>query len=136
MPPMRCVEIKSEEQQALLSLHRARDFVVRQRTHLINMLCSLSAEVGVTFASGVARAIELAQGIVEGDRTELPELAQDVLRGLSRQWSTYTIGFSGMRSRCAVRLGAALAVNFRCWTNHCVGCGRNHWIGPPVPKRS
>lgn len=136
MPPMRCVEIKSEEQQALLSLHRARDFVARQRTQLINKLRSLAAEVGVTIARGVARAIDLAQGFIEGHQTELPKLAQDVLRGLSGQWSTYTIGFSGMRSRCAVRLGAALAVNSRCWISHCVGYGRNHRIGPPVPKRS
>lgn len=42
-PTMRFVEIKSEEQQALLSLHRARDFVVRQGTQLINMVFSLAA---------------------------------------------------------------------------------------------
>ncbi len=37
---MRFVEIKSEDQQAFLSLHLARHFVVRQRTQLINMLRS------------------------------------------------------------------------------------------------
>ncbi|WP_326491279.1 IS110 family transposase, partial [Rhodovulum sulfidophilum] len=57
-PTMRFVEIKSEDQQALLSLHRARDFVVRQRTQLINMLRSLAAEFGITIARGVARAID------------------------------------------------------------------------------
>lgn len=84
-PTMRFVEIKSEEQQALLSLHRARDFVVRQRTQLINMLRSLAAEFGIAIARGVARAIDFAKGIIEGDHPELPELAQDVLRVLSRQ---------------------------------------------------
>lgn len=84
-PTMRFVEIKSEEQQALLSLHRARDFVVRQRTQLINMLRSLAAEFGVTIARGVARAIDFAKGIIEDSHADLPELAQDVLRVLSRQ---------------------------------------------------
>lgn len=84
-PTMRFVEIKSEEQQALLSLHRARDFVVRQRTQLINMPRSLATEFGITIARGVARAIDFAKGIIEGSHSELPELAQDVLRVLSRQ---------------------------------------------------
>ena len=84
-PTMRFVEIKSEDQQALLSLHRARDFVVRQRTQLINMLRSLAAEFGITIARGVARAIAFAKTVIDGKQTELPELAQDVLRVLSRQ---------------------------------------------------
>ena len=63
-PTMRFVEIKSEEQQALLSLHRARDFIVRQRTQLINMVRSLAAEFGITIARGVARAIEFARSII------------------------------------------------------------------------
>jgi transposase len=82
---MRFVEIKSEDQQALLSLHRARDFVVRQRTQLINMLRSLAAEFGITIARGVARAIAFAKTVIDGKQPELPELAQDVLRVLSRQ---------------------------------------------------
>ena len=84
-PTMRFVEIKSEDQQALLSLHRARDFVVRQRTQLINMLRSLAAEFGIVIARGVVRAIDFAKGIIEGKQSGLPELAQDVLRVLSRQ---------------------------------------------------
>ena len=62
-PTMRFVEIKSEDQQALLSLHRARDFVVRQRTQLINMLRSLAAEFGIAIARGLAWAIDFAKGL-------------------------------------------------------------------------
>jgi transposase len=36
-PTMRFVEMKSEDQQALLSLHRAIYFAVRQRTLLLNI---------------------------------------------------------------------------------------------------
>ena len=42
-PTMRFVAIKTVEQQALLSLHRARDLLVRQRTQLINGLRGLNA---------------------------------------------------------------------------------------------
>lgn len=37
-PSMRFVPVKSEEQQAVLMLHRARDLLVRQRTMLVNAL--------------------------------------------------------------------------------------------------
>ena len=40
-PTMRFVAIKTEEQQGVLFLHRARDMVVRQRTQLSNMLRGL-----------------------------------------------------------------------------------------------
>src|SRR6202167_577235 len=36
-PTMRFVAIKSVDQQAALSLHRARDLLVRQRTQLVNL---------------------------------------------------------------------------------------------------
>ncbi|WP_114963191.1 IS110 family RNA-guided transposase [Tritonibacter mobilis] len=84
-PTMRFVEIKSQEQQALLSLHRARDFMVRQRSQLINMLRSLVAEFGITIARSVARAIDFVKGVIEGPSDDLPELSWDVLRILSRQ---------------------------------------------------
>lgn len=84
-PTMRFVEVKSEGQQALLSLHRGRDFLVRQRTQMINMIRSLAAEFGVTIARGVARALAFAKGLIDGADTALPEVATDVLRVLSRQ---------------------------------------------------
>ncbi len=63
-PTMRFVEIKSVEQQAALSLHRARDLIVRLRTRLINMLRSLYAEIGISIAPGLAR------------RSAMPKLAR------------------------------------------------------------
>ena len=37
-PTMRLVEIKSEDQQAVLAIHRAQDLVVRQRTQVVNFI--------------------------------------------------------------------------------------------------
>jgi transposase len=49
---MRFVPIKSEAQQAMLVLHRARDLLVRQRTSLVNALRGHLAEFGVVLPKG------------------------------------------------------------------------------------
>ena len=51
-PSMRFVPIKSEEQQAMLLIHRARDLLVRQRTSLINALRVHLAEFGGVVPKG------------------------------------------------------------------------------------
>ncbi len=45
-PTMSFVPIKSREQQAALSMHRARDLLVKQRTQSVNMMRGLLAELG------------------------------------------------------------------------------------------
>jgi transposase len=51
-PSMRFVAIKTEEQQALAGLHRARDLLMKQRTMLKNQLRGLMGEFGVVAAKG------------------------------------------------------------------------------------
>ena len=51
-PTMRFVAVKSCEQQAALSIHRARDLLVKQRTQLINMMRGLLAEFGIDIPVG------------------------------------------------------------------------------------
>ena len=82
-PTMRFVEVKSPEQQAILSLHRARDLTVRQRTQTINMLRCLLAEFGIVFAQGVGHAVRFARRAMEGQTPDLPAVAQDVVADLS-----------------------------------------------------
>ncbi len=84
-PTMRFVAPKSEEQQAVLFLHRARDLIVRQRTQLSNMLRSLFAEFGVIIPQGTGAAVKYATGVLEGEKPALPQIAIDVLRQLSHQ---------------------------------------------------
>ena len=60
-PTMRFVEVKSCEQQAILSLHRTRDLIVRQRTQTINMLRGLLAEFGIVLPKGVGYAVRFAR---------------------------------------------------------------------------
>lgn len=81
-PTMRFVAIKTEKQQGVLFLHRARDLVVRQRTQLSNMLRGLLGEFGIVIAQGGGRAVEFAKAVLDGDRPSIPEVAIDVLTNL------------------------------------------------------
>jgi transposase len=81
-PTMRFVAIKTVEQQSLLSVHRARSLVVRQRTQLINGLRGMVAEFGVYIARGLARIIDFAGNILAGEVLDLPHIANEVIHNL------------------------------------------------------
>ena len=67
-PSMRFVPIKSEEQQAVLVMHRSRDLLVRQRTQLINALRGHLAEFGLIEAQGPSHIRRLLESM-RADRT-------------------------------------------------------------------
>ena len=84
-PTMRFVPIKSEEQQSVLMLHRARELLVRQRTMLINAVRGHLAEYGIIAPQGRAGMDELLE-LVEGEEGgSLPELARSLLVLLAGQ---------------------------------------------------
>ena len=61
-PSMRFVPIKTEEQQAALVVHRARDLLIRQRTQLTNALRAHLAERGIVAEKGregLAKLVEI-----------------------------------------------------------------------------
>jgi transposase len=85
-PTMRFVPVKSREQQAILSLHRTRALLVKQRTQLVNMMRGQLAEFGINIPQGLERALMLARQIVEGKEVpDLPGHAVKMLAILSRQ---------------------------------------------------
>ena len=84
-PTMRFVAIKTEEQQSVLFLHRARDLIVRQRTQISNMLRGLLAEFGIVIAQGIGSAVKFAKDVLDNDRPDIPEVAVDALTNLSNQ---------------------------------------------------
>jgi len=84
-PTMRFVPVKSSEQQAALSIHRARDLLVKQRTQLINMIRGLLAEFGVDIPKGLERALLMARQIVDGKAPEVPFEAAKIVATLSQQ---------------------------------------------------
>jgi len=84
-PTMRFVAVKSCEQQAALSIHRARDLLVKQRTQLINMMRGLLAEFGIDIPVGLERALLMARQIVAGEAPDVPAEAIKILTVLSQQ---------------------------------------------------
>src|ERR1700709_1895813 len=78
-PTMRFVPVKSPEQQPALSMHRARDLLVKQRTQLANMTRGLLAEFGVDIPKGLERALLMARQIVDGKAPEVPLEAANIV---------------------------------------------------------
>ena len=84
-PSMRFVPIKSEAQQAMLLIHRARDLLVRQRTSLINALRAHLAEFGVVMPKGAQHGRRLVTMLLTGETFGMPDSAVPVLLGLARR---------------------------------------------------
>lgn len=66
-PTMRFVDLKSEEQLDIQSLHRVRSRLVAQRTTLINQIRAILLERGLIFAAG-RRKLEVALDVLPGDQ--------------------------------------------------------------------
>ena len=86
-PSMRFVAIKSPEQQAVLTLHRSRDLLIRQRTQLVNMIRGQLAEFGIVIAKGVSHALSFVDRLLDGEVVEIPPLAAKVILLLAGQLS-------------------------------------------------
>jgi len=78
-PDMRFVPVKSEEQQAALMLHTARQLMVERRTALVNSLRGQLAEFGIVAPKGVAHARALIRLVREPDNTEFSALPPEAL---------------------------------------------------------
>lgn len=84
-PTMRFVAVKSCEQQAALSLHRARDLLVKQRTQVVNLIRGVLGEFGIDIPVGLERALIMTRALVEGKDLGIPDGAAQVVRTLSQQ---------------------------------------------------
>ena len=84
-PTMRFVPIKSREQQAALSMHRARNLLVKQRTQSVNMMRGLLAEFGINIPEGLERALTMAREVLEGQAPDVPAAAVKIIFALSQQ---------------------------------------------------
>ena len=84
-PNMRFVAIKSEEQQAVLTVHRARALAVANRTAQVNQIRGLLGEFGLVVPRGIGRLRRELPGILEDAENGVPALAREVLAGLLEQ---------------------------------------------------
>ena len=83
-PGVRMVAVKSEEQQAVLALHRMREQLIKFRTAQINGLRGLLAEYGEVMPKGRAGLKRDLPGALEQVSERLPAMAVDSLRD---QWA-------------------------------------------------
>jgi transposase len=78
-PHMRFVPIKSEEQQAVLALHRSRSALVKARTALINQIRGLLTEYGIVLAVGTRQVRMGVPALLEDGERNLPPLFRQLL---------------------------------------------------------
>jgi transposase len=71
-PNMRFVPIKNGEQQAVLSLHRARQGFVKARTAQANQIRGLLAEYGIVIPQGIGHIAKRLPEILEDGENDLP----------------------------------------------------------------
>ena len=83
-PSVRAVAVKSEEQQAVLALHRMREQLIKFRTAQINGLRGLLTEYGEVMPKGRAGLKRDIPGVLERVSERLPAMAVDSLRD---QWA-------------------------------------------------
>jgi len=81
-PSMRFVPIKSAQTQALLMTHKAREFLVRQQTQIVNTMRAHLGEFGIVVPKGIHNVERL---MVACDRADLPAPARKPLNLLADQ---------------------------------------------------
>jgi transposase len=78
-PQMRFVPIKTVEQQAVLTVHRARELLVSERTAVANQIRGLLLEYGVAIAPGIQRLRRELPAVLGVEDETLPTLARTVV---------------------------------------------------------
>ena len=81
-PNMRFVPTKNGEQQAVLSLHRARQGFVKARTAQANQIRGLLAEYGIVIPQGIGHIAKRLPEILEDGENDLPGVFRQLLQRL------------------------------------------------------
>lgn len=79
-PGMRFVAVKTEDQQAMLAMHRIRQQLVRIRVMQVNQLRGLLYEFGVVLPQGRRASIDAAKAALASLADELPAMLLDSLQ--------------------------------------------------------
>ncbi len=93
-PNMHFVPVKSEEQQSIVALHRARYLLMRQKTQTANSIRSLCAEFGVVAPKGRVSLRDLFRTITNENDTGLPAGARLALSPLVYQFEQLLQGIA------------------------------------------
>ena len=86
-PTMRFVELKSQEQLDIQSLHRVRSRLVGARTTLINQMRAVLLERGVTVAQGRRKFEKAVDEMLADEALLTPGRLRDLLFDMRAEWS-------------------------------------------------
>ena len=84
-PNMCFVPLKTAEQQAVLSVHRARQGFVKARTAQANQIRGLLAEFGIVIPQGIMHIAKRLPEILEDGENGLPGMMRQLVRALGEQ---------------------------------------------------
>ena len=102
-PGMRTVAVKTEDQQAMLSLHRMRSQLIKFRTMQVNQLRGFLYEFGVTFRTGRAAGLaEIRQRMAELEDT-LPASMMPNLQDHLRRINAFQDDIDQLKKRIGAR---------------------------------
>lgn len=82
-PSMRFVSVKTVDQQAILSVHRARQFYVKMRTAQSNQIRGLLLEFGIAIPQGLRKLLSRIPAVLEDADNALPGIMRSLLLRLS-----------------------------------------------------
>jgi transposase len=82
-PNMRFVSVKNTEQQAILSVHRARQGFVKARTAQANQIRGLLAEFGIVMPKGITAVFNRIPEILEDAENGIPGTMRKLLQRLT-----------------------------------------------------
>lgn len=99
-PTMRFVPVKTLEDQAVLTLHKVRDLLVRHRTSQINALRGLLAEYGLVAPTGREGVAKLLAALERAGEDRVPRLARPAFAALAAQIAEL--------DRCVLRIERAI----------------------------
>jgi transposase len=85
-PTMRFVELKSDEQLDIQTLHRVRSRLVAQRTTLINQLRAILLERGIIFATGRRKLEQAVDDLLGDEATGLSPRMRQLTAALRDEW--------------------------------------------------
>lgn len=81
-PTMRFVPVKTIENQAIATLHRSRDLLIKNRTLQVNALRAHLAEFGFVAGKGIGKLPDLIKIVSEAPAEALPDMVRATLSGL------------------------------------------------------
>jgi transposase len=102
-PTMRFVELKSEEQLDLQTLHRARDRLVGERTALINQLRGVLAERGIIVPQGRRKLEVYLQALMAEVEIPLSPRTQALVEDMRAEWRELDRRISAFDDELATR---------------------------------